>query len=125
MPSKTKGPNDPVSVVVAVKNTGNVALSNTKIRIQLRQDIPGVGSNMTFSDYQTVSLNVGEEKTLPAFTFGSGTLLPFSFNAYPVKVLVLYSVNGSAEQVYDSGWTISVTQTQVTKQITITSVSVT
>jgi len=123
MPSITKGPNDPVSVVVAVKNTGNVALSNTKIRIQLRQDIPGTGANMAFSDYQTVSLNVGEQKTLPAFVFGSGTLLLFSFNPYPVKVLVLYSVNGSAEQVYDSGWTISVTQ--AAKQISITSVAVT
>jgi hypothetical protein len=121
MPSITKGPNDHVSVVVAVKNTGNINLSNTKIRVQLRQDIPGVGANMAFSDYQTVSLSVGEQKTLPAFVFE--TLLPFSFNPYPVKVLVLYSVNGSAEQVYDSGWTISVTQ--AAKQISITSVAVT
>jgi hypothetical protein len=122
MPSLTKGPNDSVSVVVAVKNTGNLPINTLQVRIQLRQDVSG-GSNMTFSDYQTVSLNVGEQKTLNAFVFSSGTLIPFAYSTNPVKVLVLYSIDGSAEQVYDSGWTISVTQ--ATKQISITSVSVT
>jgi hypothetical protein len=106
MPSIMKSSNDATFVSVTVKNTGNVNISSLEMQIILSQDT-GMQTIPAFSDFKTVSLNVGEQKII-GFTFPNGTLTRFKPFPTPIRVIVSYSIDGSGFQPYNTDWEIFV-----------------
>ena len=106
MPTATKYSNDATLVSVTVKNTGNANISSLEMQIILTQDT-GMQTIPAFSDFKTVSLNVGEEKII-GFVFPNGTLTRFKLFPTPINVIVSYSIDGSGFQPYTTDWIIYV-----------------
>jgi hypothetical protein len=106
MPSILKNLNDATFVSVTVKNTGNVNISSLEMQIILTQDT-ALQTIVAFSDFKTVSLNVGEQKVID-FVFPNGTLKRFQPMSTPVKVTISYSIDGSGFQPYNTDWEIFV-----------------
>jgi hypothetical protein len=103
---KIPGEGDSLTVTITVKNTGNVNINAIYLR-------PLLWQNSQFFDtkpYQTVSLNVGEQKTL-TWTFSPVQLLSDVNPSNPnYKLYIAYCFDNTAnpEQWYDTGWIVQI-----------------
>jgi hypothetical protein len=118
-----------IHVSITVKNTGNANISSLKIGVRLHQLVSGGSIDRDYQYPSTISLNVGEEKTVTGDIYqdaiGKEILSYFVPDTpSPIEVHILYSIDGAPTVEVNSGWIINLKTIPITKQITITSVTV-